>query len=132
MSEETTKYQKEWDTIKARKADGCIVAMFLIPIIAVGIYIARNYPDYQNAITTGFVLVFLVFALISLYSESSSTFDCPQCSLNFDRHIRTFPTNKCIHCKLPIYYGSSYFFDYWGREEGNRLSQEIKSQNQNK
>jgi hypothetical protein len=57
---------------------------------------------------------------------------CPRCKLQFDYRKRTIPTKYCINCELPIYYGSTHFFDYWGTEQGNKLIEKVRKQNENK
>lgn len=126
MSEETTKYQKHWKDYKNRQSDGCLLGLIIIPAVVAIIVVSRNDPAYSNALA--FVIFVIIGGLILLRSFnyiSDNDWKCPRCQQDFDYSKRRFVKN-CINCGLPIYYGSSYFYDQWGTEQGNELAQKVK------
>jgi hypothetical protein len=123
MPEETAKYQKEWDDYKERKASGCLVVLPIVPLILLLRYFLPEMPDYVGGIL---FVAFAFFVFISLLFDKGG-WKCPRCGQMFDyRRRRIAPSKKCINCKLPVYYGSSYFYDYWGTEKGSDWAQKIK------
>lgn len=121
MPEETSKYQKEWDGYKERKSLGCLIALIIIPVFLLLRYFLPQLPDYFG----GILFVAFVFAVfISMFFKGF--WKCPRCGHAFDYGKRTVPAKKCIECNLPLYYGSSYFYDYWGSEQGNDLTRKIR------
>ncbi len=111
MSEETTKYQQQCENYQDDKGKGCLMAVIALPILVTAVYISRNFPDLSNTVILGIFITIGIFAFFSFYKGN---FKCPRCKENFDYIKTNTPTDKCINCKLPIFYGSSYFFDYWG------------------
>lgn len=124
MSEEIIKYQREWEHYQDKKGQGCLMAIFILPVLGTLVYISRNFLHYSNAALFGIVVTFGILAVIYFFTGG---FKCPRCKSNFDYKKTNTPTEKCINCKLPIFYGSSYFLDYWGTERGNTLVEENKN-----
>jgi uncharacterized C2H2 Zn-finger protein len=64
----------------------------------------------------------------------SSLWRCPRCNKlfgavdGFDALIRkAWSVKQCRNCRLPKYYGSKYFTDYWGTEKPKNLVSESKT-----
>ena len=123
MPEEIAKYQKEWDEYKEGNSLGCLSVLILIPLFL----LLRHFLPPQMSDYFGIILFIAIGfgILISIFSQKEG-WKCPRCGQLFDYAERIVPTKKCIHCELPIYYGSSHFYDYWGTEKGNDLAQKIK------
>ncbi|MCU1289372.1 MAG: hypothetical protein JWN60_1601 [Acidobacteria bacterium] len=124
MSEEIKKYQRQWEHYQDKKGQGCLMAIIILPALGALVYISRNFPHYSSEALFGIIVVFGISAVVYFYMEN---FKCPRCKMNFDYRKTNTPTEKCINCKLPIFYGSSYFFDYWGMERGSNLIEENKN-----
>ncbi|HLL99617.1 MAG TPA: hypothetical protein VK400_01065 [Pyrinomonadaceae bacterium] len=125
MPEEISKYQTEWDDYKEGNSLGCLLVLIIVPLILLLRYFLPQMPDYFS------VILFIVFAFVIFISNFSENdgWKCPRCRQRFDYRKRIVPTKKCVECKLPIYYGSSHFYDYWGTEKGNDLARKIKEGN---
>jgi len=118
-------YQKEWETYKQRNSLGCLFVLILIPLILILRSFLPQMLDYfSQFLFFGFILAFLLFMF---FDEGG--WKCPRCKRPFDYRRRITRAQKCINCGLPIYYGSSYFFDYWGIEQGSKLDIQIKDGN---
>ena len=124
MSEETTKYQKAWDEFQDIDGFGCLIGLIILPLFALAIYISKNYPVYENAVMITVVIIFSVSAILSFLNGRGR---CPRCKKYFD-YFRRENVSKCVNCKLPIYYGSSRFYDFWGTEQGNELAEKVKKE----
>jgi hypothetical protein len=109
-------FQKEWYEYKRQRSFGCltIVLIFLV------FFLTRRFaPNFQQLIGILFI-VFIIGNLVWLLIKGS--WKCPRCKRDFHNYLsKRYPLKYCEHCNLPQYYGSSYFFDYWGVEKGNEL-----------
>jgi hypothetical protein len=122
MPEEITKYQKEWDERRQSNSLGCLILLIIVPLFLLLRNFFTRLPDYFSVI---FFIAFMLALLISMFFDKGG-WKCPRCGQDFDYRRRMVPTKKCIECSLPIYYGSSHFYDYWGSERGNDLAQKVK------
>lgn len=124
MPEETTKYQKEWDSYKQGNSLGCLIALIIPPVFLLLRYFLPELPDYFG----GILFIAFVFAVyISIFFDKGG-WKCPRCGNAFDYGTRIAPAKKCVDCSLPVYYGSSYFYDYWGTEQGNDLARKTREE----
>lgn len=122
MATEEYQFQKAWDRYKIQQSLGC----FSIIIIVGVIFTLKQIPAYYSQI---FGILFFLFLLICVaWYFYKGFWKCPHCKKDFKKYWKGsgMPSKYCENCKLPIYYGSSYFFDYWGMEKGKELIEKIE------
>ena len=127
MSEEITKYQQQWNEYQNEKGNGCLFGMIVLPFFALTVYLAREFLTHPTEIIVG--ILGLVLILSWLFKQPKWT--CPRCGGDFYsrwKHHNLTRAKICIDCQLPIYYGSTYFFDYWGTERGNEQAEQVRQQ----
>lgn len=127
QTDETTKYQKEWDDYKNQQADGCLIGIFLVVAFIITSVISRNYPDYEKFFIGIFVGLFFIVFVYHFYKYIFGKYwKCPRCTKVYYYPNRWDTDNKCRSCNLPKYYGSSYFYDQWGTEQGKDFAKRIE------
>jgi len=127
MADEITKYQKEWDEYKDRKADNFLFGVVLVICFIAAAILAGNFPQYEKAVFIGFFLIIGAFIVFYVYRYVfGKVWMCPRCQELYDYpRRRVKDVSNCRNCNLPIYYGSSYFYDRWGTEQGEKLAKQI-------
>lgn len=129
MSEETTKYQKEWDDYTDRQINTWLVGICFVIIFVVLVIVVRKYPAYEKIGEAFVILTIVGWILYGLYCLVTDNYwKCPRC-----QEIYYFPNswktnNKCQNCNLPKYYDSSYFYGKWGTERGKDLAKQIEEE----
>jgi hypothetical protein len=127
MSDETTKYQKEWDAFKDQQANGCLTGVIFVISFIIVSTITTNYPQYAKISSGVLIGIFLVLFVNYFYKQlAGKNWKCPRCKSEYDdRYLRRRKYIECLNCRLPLYYGSSYFYDQWGTEQGKILAKQI-------
>jgi predicted RNA-binding Zn-ribbon protein involved in translation (DUF1610 family) len=134
MENEQYPYQDEWDEYSFRKA--LIVLTFVIAmplVIAAGLIFKTIFGDNREIIKNIVLVLFGVAAASIVFCVFRYVlWRCPRCKKYFRHEIwldalsrRTESPTQCKNCGLPKYYGSSFFYDYWGTEQGDDLSRRI-------
>jgi len=127
QSEETTKYQKEWEDYTDRQINSWLIGICFVIIFVVLIIITRKYPVDEKIGETIVILGFVIGILYSLYRFVTGKYwKCPRCKEVYYYPSRWRTDNKCRSCNLPKYYGSSYFYDQWGTEQGKDFAKQIE------
>jgi len=126
MERASVGYEKEWNDYKDRKAKGCAGLFVFIPCFALLLYVLRTYPDFANKIFFGFFVVGGIYYLLTFTQDNS--FKCPRCGSSFDWSKRMMSARYCVICALPIYYGSSHFYPYWGPTYGKALADKVAAE----
>jgi hypothetical protein len=109
MSEETTKYQKEWEDYKNRRKMFWLFFVLFIPFFALlSLLFSKLFGTYTvGSVPIAFIFLGIVFVILI---NKLRYWKCPHCGKPF---FRTWwennLTDKCIHCDLPKYYGSSFY-----------------------
>jgi hypothetical protein len=131
VPEETTKYQNEWDELRRRRKNGVIVTLIIFPLIAVLIFVSRNYPDMRTVINSVSPYVVVpVWLAVLIFALLGKHWKCPRCGNDYHYHYGANVwkhRRACRNCRLPLYYGSSKFYDYWGRDAGLDLAGRVKN-----
>jgi hypothetical protein len=122
MENEEYPYQEEWESYRDGNALGCLLVPVIIGLILLWRHFSPQLPDYIGGVL---FVVFMVIVFIQSFFYQGG-WKCPRCREDFDHQKRIKPTKKCVHCGLPIYYGSSYFYDHWGTEQGNDLIEKVR------
>lgn len=117
MANDRYAYQKEWDRYKMQQSFGCLSIIVLVIII----FILKQLPIYYSQIFS-IISFFILLACLGWYAHKGF-WKCPRCKKDYKKYWKGsgMPSKYCENCSLPIYYCSSYFFDYWGTEKGNEL-----------
>lgn len=126
MSEETTKYQKEWDEFRKTDRSGCIVLLLALPFVVLALFLSSAYPQfsyYLNIITIVFIALPMVYLTYSAYKGDRPK--CPRCGSYFDNY-KPMAVKFCVQCGLPKYYGSSYYYDLWSEAEAGEMAEMVK------
>lgn len=127
-------YKDQWEYFKFWRFMCFVSITFCIPFVLfiayISIHIVRDY----------WVIKYIVWGFLSLWGSLIAfsaykflIFYCPRCRKSFSNIFSKFLTRykperseKCNNCQLPIYYGSVYFFEYWGSERGNELIKKLE------
>lgn len=126
MAEERTKYQKEWDDYRNRSADGCLAVLIVFPIAAAAIVLAQMYETVADFLQKASFFIFLAIIGYSVFfSLRQQKWKCPRCGATFQGWRRHMP-RFCVYCGLPKYYGSAYFYNTWGSDEGRSLAERVE------
>ena len=104
-------YQEKWQKYRNRENLRRIVVSISIVILAVLVFFTSiRFSFFMFLLLT---LSFIIFEMFIKY------FDCPKCGKKFFSSgylfsfvpinpIDVFPTEKCLHCGLGLYEGSSF------------------------
>lgn len=117
-------YQEQWEDYKDSKVSKLVFSIFCL-IVFIGILIiAPNYPEFGKSLKIFFPIIFVIGILIGIYKLIlKKGWKCPHCKELFstERYYLGERNDICQNCDLPIYFGSSYFLDYWGKEKGREF-----------
>lgn len=113
-------FQSEWESFQEGSAKGCLAGVGFI-VLAVGLVVSnRLFPVAGSYLSFA---VFVIFLGLGLFLPLRR-WPCPGCKMPFD-HIRRRSVRYCVSCGLPKFYGSRYYFDLWGTEEGAAMAKRI-------
>ncbi len=124
MESEEYPYQREWKARKEGNSLGCLALFVIIPLIFLVRHFSEALPNYFGEIL---FFLFMLTAFVFMIFDKGG-WKCPRCKQDFDYRKRIIPAKNCIHCELPIYFGSTFFFDYWGTVQGKEQIQKVKEQ----
>lgn len=107
----------------------CLPITIVISYISAKVFVSHLINKY---LVWGFLALWAT--LIVFCINKFTTSNCPRCGFSYLYDFWKYPFRRntgiyerCKKCRLPIYFGSTYFYDYWGTEKGNELIQENKS-----
>ena len=109
-------YQDEWNEFQKQKNKHSFENIFIILLFGVLIWIS---PE-QFYLTALFLLVWFGYEIVKYVKREN--WKCPKCREDFQLRIPSKEHREfCLNCKMPVYYGSVYFEDYWGEEKAKVL-----------
>lgn len=126
MPEETTKYQKEWNEFRTGKMVAYTIPLLVFFVLtAITVAIASLFGI--NDLLSKLILIPLVpTAILALWTWGRVRYwKCPRCGDLFDYTGRGW-WRSCRNCKLPKYYGSSWYQDTWSPDMGREMADKIK------
>lgn len=90
--------------------------------------LANNYSEFGKVTKIVFPIIFVIGGIIGVYNLGIERgWKCPRCKKLYSKHRYYLGERRdmCQNCNLPIYFGSNYFFDYWGKEKGQEFIKQI-------
>ena len=114
MKNDEFPYQKQWQDYKRRRVTFWLVFVSYIPFmfLFVGVLgnLIKNSSFSGDIGFIGFIFFGFVWTICGLRLQY---WKCPRCGKAF--HTKWWWNNifssKCLHCKLPKYEGSSFYYD---------------------
>jgi hypothetical protein len=127
MSEEITKYQKEWDDYRNRIGNGCAAMLIILFIVAAVVLLSRLYPAIGEFLEKALFFIFAtaIIGYLVFFSFRYESWKCPRCKNEFEWYKRQGRQRFCNSCGLPKYYGSAYYYNKWGKAVGQEMADKV-------
>lgn len=123
-------YQKEWKDYRKRKNIFILSFLAYFPIMILLMYLSGYLFGTSKFIGIDLNLVYFVGYLIffGFCGFRFQLWKCPSCRKSFQSKWwwHNIFSSKCLHCKLPKYFGSTYFEQSWGTEKAKELIEKEK------
>jgi hypothetical protein len=121
-------YQEEWNGYKSQNFVGCLTILIMFPLMIILVNVlSLGGPEWLKS---SFFFIALPIMAIAAFLRLKLQFVCPRCKKRFrpfwKNSFLDLEHEKCVNCRLPLYYGSDRFYDHWGTERGDALVKEVK------